>query len=322
MRPKTKIGFKSLIILGLAAGGFGCSLAATRPIQEMSNAEVAIRAARDLNADSLVPDIFRAANDAFYKAKRDFRLKDFENSKKHALRATRLAEQAEFEAYRLGGATPEAASRASAPEGAYADPEAAFRENTAIDAPPEPVARSNEPAVPPEPEPGIDYNQYVKQREEEAKRQKEAEEKEKDKKDKPAGTLGPQGPTGAPKPLSKPSPGVPVTGLNAPTTGALPPLTGGAPITREFSPELNQDLRPNPGSPPPQIFFEGAKPVAPTIEAMENAPIPSIPATPIPEMDGKQIEAQEMQRMSEESLPTIENSPISDLDRSKEDKQQ
>lgn len=321
MRLRNRTHLKNLIILGLAAGGFGCSLAATRPIQEMSNAEVAIRAARDLNADSLVPDIFRAANDAFYKAKRDFRLKDFENSKKHALRATRLAEQAEFEAYRLGGATPEAASRLSAPEGSYADPEAAFRENTAIEPPSEPSAKYNEPSVPPEPEPGIDYNQYVREQEEAARRQKEAEEKEKEKKDKPSGNLGPQGPTGTPIPVAKPSPGIPVTGLSVPQTGALPPAIGNGPIRGEV-PQPNQDLRPDPGSPPPQSFYEGAKPVPPRIEEMEHVAIPTMPSTPIPEMNDKPLDAGEMQEMSNESIPSMEHSPIPNLDRLNEDKQQ
>ncbi|MBI3556224.1 MAG: hypothetical protein HY074_08170 [Deltaproteobacteria bacterium] len=78
----------------------------------MSNAEVALKAAKDLNADSLVPEIYRSAVDNYFKAKRDYRLKDFENARLHALRTTRLAEQAEFDAYRLGGATPEASSKA------------------------------------------------------------------------------------------------------------------------------------------------------------------------------------------------------------------
>lgn len=112
----------------MIAGGGGCSLTATRPTQEMSNAEVALKAAKDLNADSLVPEIYRSAVDNYFKAKRDFRLKNFENAKRHALRATRLAEQAEFEAYRMGGATPEASSKLSTPEGGSPDAESTFKE--------------------------------------------------------------------------------------------------------------------------------------------------------------------------------------------------
>jgi len=111
-----------------SALGGGCSLTATRPLQEMSNAEAAIKAAKDLNADSLVPEIYRGALEQFFKAKREFRLKNFDEAKKFAVRAMRLAENAEFEAYRLGGATPEAAAQHSAPEGAPADADKALRE--------------------------------------------------------------------------------------------------------------------------------------------------------------------------------------------------
>ena len=118
-------------LLVLCTGGVSCALTATRPNQEMSNAEVALKAAKDLNADSLVPEVYRSAVDNYFKAKRDYRLKDFENARLHAIRTTRLAEQAEFEAYRLGGATPEAAGKAGAGmEGGTPDAESNFKEPT------------------------------------------------------------------------------------------------------------------------------------------------------------------------------------------------
>lgn len=121
------LAFVSILGLGLVQGG--CSLTQTRPVQEMSNAEIAIHAAKELNADSLVPDTFRLASDHYFKAKKEYRLKNFEQAKQHALKATKLAEQAEFDAYRLGGATPEVNSALAAPEGASIDPEKAFKEH-------------------------------------------------------------------------------------------------------------------------------------------------------------------------------------------------
>lgn len=128
----------------------------------MSNAEVALRAAKDLNADSLVPELYRSAVDSFFKAKRDYRLKNFDKARQYALRATRLAEQAEFEAYRMGGATPESESKIVTPEGGTPDPDSAFKESAHQNppqqsAPPElppPGASPQKPsAPPPDPEP-------------------------------------------------------------------------------------------------------------------------------------------------------------------------
>lgn len=135
---RLKIGKKLSLWISLIAvttGGVGCSLTATRPVQEMSNAEVALKAAKDLNADSLVPDVYRKAVDGYFKAKREYRLKNFEKARALALGATRLAEQAEFEAYRLGGATPEAGAKMPNVEGGLPDAESAFRE-TGDHAPP------------------------------------------------------------------------------------------------------------------------------------------------------------------------------------------
>ncbi|MBI3544863.1 MAG: DUF4398 domain-containing protein [Deltaproteobacteria bacterium] len=131
-----------------------CSLTATRPNQEMSNAEIAIKAAKDLNADSLVPELFRAAQDNMFKAKRDYRLKNFSDSRDHALRATRLAEQAEFEAYRMGGATPEVGGKVGSPEGGTPDADSAFKDVPAGTPPatPTPPTKPGGPTGPATPE--------------------------------------------------------------------------------------------------------------------------------------------------------------------------
>ncbi len=70
----------------------------------MSDTSAAIRAAREVNAETLSPDLFRQANEAFLKAKNEYRLKNFNLAEKYALRARKLAEQSEFESLQ-GGAT-------------------------------------------------------------------------------------------------------------------------------------------------------------------------------------------------------------------------
>ena len=105
----------------------GCSVATTRPVQEMSNAEAALKAAKDLHADTLSAEVYRAASETFYKAKREYRLKNFDVAKKLAIKTMRLSEEAEFEAYLKGGATPEIATKAGGAEGANVDPESAMQ---------------------------------------------------------------------------------------------------------------------------------------------------------------------------------------------------
>ncbi|MBI2606932.1 MAG: hypothetical protein HYW49_12735 [Deltaproteobacteria bacterium] len=124
-------------ILLILAGAIGltpaaCSIATTRPIQEMSYADSALRAARDLHADTLSPELFRAATEVYSNAKREYRLKNFDTAKRYAMKSMRLSERAEFDAYLKGGATPEVASKQVPTEGASADPEEAMKKATAL----------------------------------------------------------------------------------------------------------------------------------------------------------------------------------------------
>lgn len=165
---------------------FGCSVAATRPVQEMSNAEAAIRAAKDLNADTLSPELFRKASDYHFKAKREYRLKNFEEARKYALRAMKYAEDAEFHAMRGGGALPDASSLEFG-EGASPDAEASFEEIPGE--PSFPREQPEKPAASPAPSAeapsdGTDYNVYM--RNEEKKRQEELERAREKKNDEKA----------------------------------------------------------------------------------------------------------------------------------------
>jgi hypothetical protein len=69
----------------------------------MSFTSAAIRASREVQADTLAPELFRQSNEWFFQAKREYKFKNFKLAKKYADKARFLAEQAEFEALRNGG---------------------------------------------------------------------------------------------------------------------------------------------------------------------------------------------------------------------------
>jgi hypothetical protein len=68
----------------------------------MSDTAAAIKAAREVQADSLAPDLYREANEWFAKSKREYRFKNFKLAKDYADKARELAEKAEFESLRKG----------------------------------------------------------------------------------------------------------------------------------------------------------------------------------------------------------------------------
>lgn len=99
----------------------GCStLLSTRPDQLMSDTAAAIKAAKEVNADTLSPDLFRQAQESFLKAKNDYTLKNYAVAEDHAKYAKKMAEDAEFESLNAG------ANRVSlaAPEETVKTPEA------------------------------------------------------------------------------------------------------------------------------------------------------------------------------------------------------
>jgi len=68
----------------------------------MSNTVAAIKAAREVQADTRAPELFRQANEWFFKAKQEYRLKNFKEAKAYASKARKFAEEAEFEALNSG----------------------------------------------------------------------------------------------------------------------------------------------------------------------------------------------------------------------------
>src|SRR4051812_29603106 len=81
----------------------GCSILATRPVQEMSDTSAALRAAKEVQADTLAPDLYRQSNEWFFRAKQEYKFKNFDLARKYAKRARYYAENAEFQAIRGGG---------------------------------------------------------------------------------------------------------------------------------------------------------------------------------------------------------------------------
>lgn len=74
-----------------------------RPVQEMSDTAAAIRAAREVQADTLAPELYRQANEWFFKAKHEYKFKNFDLAETYSSKARVFAEDAEFEAIRNGG---------------------------------------------------------------------------------------------------------------------------------------------------------------------------------------------------------------------------
>lgn len=88
--------FVALILTGCAA------LGARRPVQEMADTVAALKAAREVGADSVAPELYRQAVEAYTKARNEYRFKNFASAKIAALRSKRLAEEAEYQAVLQG----------------------------------------------------------------------------------------------------------------------------------------------------------------------------------------------------------------------------
>lgn len=107
--------FAASLIAALAAAGPGCSIFYSRPVQEMSDTAASLRAAREVQADTLAPELYRQANEWFFRAKNEYKFKNFKLANEYAAKARYFAEQAEFESLRSGG-TRTAADEANIPD--------------------------------------------------------------------------------------------------------------------------------------------------------------------------------------------------------------
>ena len=68
----------------------------------MADTSAALKAAREVQAETLAPELFRQAGEWFFKAKKEYRLKNFDLAALYADKARTFAEAAEFESVRSG----------------------------------------------------------------------------------------------------------------------------------------------------------------------------------------------------------------------------
>ncbi|MGZ3688783.1 MAG: DUF4398 domain-containing protein [Bdellovibrionota bacterium] len=157
-----KVILATLTLLTLTAAG--CAIFKTRPVQEMSDTAAALRAAKEVQADTLAPELYRQASEWFQKAKREYKFKNFDLADDYGEQARRFAEQAEFEAIRNGGnrasadvaPDPMANGAPPPPKSAPYDypaptptPADVYDQRKAQDAPPPPPPPSTAPAPAP-----------------------------------------------------------------------------------------------------------------------------------------------------------------------------
>jgi hypothetical protein len=102
-KPSVKIKASAILTLALASF-FACSsLTTTRPVQEMSDTNAAIKAAKDVQADTIAPELYREASEWWRKARHEYRFKNFDLALEYAKKARKLAERAELEAIQNNG---------------------------------------------------------------------------------------------------------------------------------------------------------------------------------------------------------------------------
>ena len=73
-----------------------CGLATTRPKLEMTMAQTAFLAAKEVKAQTLAPGLFRKAEFYYLKAKSSYRRKYFNKAKQYAILSKKFSERAEF----------------------------------------------------------------------------------------------------------------------------------------------------------------------------------------------------------------------------------
>jgi hypothetical protein len=83
---------------GLVFAAFLLSACESRPVKELALADVAIRSAQKVKAESLATDEFRRAENYYLRAKKDYADGYYDSSRKYAVDARLSAERAEYTA--------------------------------------------------------------------------------------------------------------------------------------------------------------------------------------------------------------------------------
>lgn len=68
----------------------------------MSDASAALKAAREAQAEVLAPELYRQANDWWFKARQEYKFKQFSYAEEYAEKARLYAEQAEYSSIQQG----------------------------------------------------------------------------------------------------------------------------------------------------------------------------------------------------------------------------
>lgn len=113
----------------IALATSSCAITEGRPVQELSNTAAAIRAAREVQADSKAPELYRQANEWFFKARQEYKLKNFKEARQYAEKARKFAEDAEFDSLNAG------AHRVAAPPDPMSDPISEPTEKKSVEKP-------------------------------------------------------------------------------------------------------------------------------------------------------------------------------------------
>lgn len=92
-----RLCFSVLVILLVLVSLPGCGMFSTRPAHHLGYAEAAYLAAQRANAETNAPQSFQLARETLYRARASFRLKNFKEARRLAVRARLLAEEAEFQ---------------------------------------------------------------------------------------------------------------------------------------------------------------------------------------------------------------------------------
>jgi len=88
----------------------------------MSETAAAMKAAKEVNADTVAPQLYQRANEAYFRAQNEYRMKNFNVARDYAEKAKRLAEEAEFESLRRGIARTSMTPSDDATESAHSEP--------------------------------------------------------------------------------------------------------------------------------------------------------------------------------------------------------
>ncbi|MCM0604953.1 MAG: DUF4398 domain-containing protein [Xanthomonadaceae bacterium] len=119
------------IFIALLALGACASVFETRPDQELADAIASVRAAKEVSAENMAPDLYRKAQQSLDLGKREYRFKNYSEAKAALIRAKSYGEKAEFNAIKVGGV------RHETPKDPMAQPTAASTPDLQpVDAPP------------------------------------------------------------------------------------------------------------------------------------------------------------------------------------------